>query len=63
MSIGFKEILIVLIIAFLLFGGRRLPELGRGLGKGITNFRKALSDIEHSDEKSENHKVENEPKA
>jgi sec-independent protein translocase protein TatA len=40
-SIGFQEILLILVIALLLFGARRLPEIGRGLGKGISEFKKA----------------------
>ncbi|MDR2353061.1 MAG: twin-arginine translocase TatA/TatE family subunit [Deltaproteobacteria bacterium] len=36
------EIIIVLVLVILIFGGRKLPELGRSLGKGITNFRNAL---------------------
>jgi sec-independent protein translocase protein TatA len=36
------EIAVVIILIVLIFGGRKLPELGRSLGKGITNFRDAL---------------------
>ncbi len=39
---GIWEVVIILIIAALVFGGKRLPELGRGLGAGLTNFREAL---------------------
>lgn len=40
-SIGMQEILIILVVALLLFGARRLPEIGRTLGRGISEFRKA----------------------
>lgn len=44
-SIGFQEILLILLIALLLFGARRLPEIGRGLGKGIAEFKKASREL------------------
>jgi sec-independent protein translocase protein TatA len=42
-NIGPLEIIIVLIIAFVVFGPKRLPELGRSMGKGIREFRGTLS--------------------
>jgi TatA/E family protein of Tat protein translocase len=39
MNIGLPEVLIVLLILLLLFGGRRIPELGRALGSGFRNLR------------------------
>ena len=41
MSIGPAEIIIVLILALLVFGPKRLPQMGRSLGKGVREFRKA----------------------
>lgn len=38
------KLLLVLLVIALIFGGRRLPELGKGLGAGIANFRKAVKD-------------------
>ncbi|KPK69817.1 hypothetical protein AMJ87_09845 [candidate division WOR_3 bacterium SM23_60] len=46
MHIGWQEILIILLIALLLFGAKRIPELAKGLGKGIREFRKGLSEID-----------------
>ena len=43
-SIGLPELLIVLGIAVLLFGGRKIPEVAKGLGEGIRNFKSALKD-------------------
>ena len=37
------EIVVIVILVLLIFGGRRLPELGRALGKGIANFRGSVS--------------------
>ena len=40
-SIGIPEMLIILVIILVLFGASRLPEIGRGIGKGIRNFKDA----------------------
>jgi len=45
-AIGPGELLIVLLVILLLFGAKRLPELARGMGKGIREFKKATSGIE-----------------
>lgn len=42
--IGTQEIIIILIIVLLLFGGRKIPELMRGLGKGMREFKNAQKD-------------------
>ena len=42
--IGLPELLIILTIVILIFGANRLPELGRGIGKGIKNFKEAVKD-------------------
>ncbi len=42
-SIGFPELLLILLIALLVFGGKRLPEMARGLGAGIRDFKRALN--------------------
>ena len=44
MNFGMTELLIILVIAVVIFGANRLPELGRGLGKGIRNFKDATKD-------------------
>jgi sec-independent protein translocase protein TatA len=54
-NIGPLEILVVLIIALVVFGPKRLPELGRSLGKGIREFRGSLSgnDEDENEERSQ----------
>ena len=41
-SIGFPELLVILGVAVLLFGGKKIPEVAKGLGEGIRNFKNAL---------------------
>lgn len=41
-NIGVWELIIIVILVVVIFGGRKLPELGRGLGKGLANFRQAV---------------------
>jgi sec-independent protein translocase protein TatA len=40
-SLGLPELVIILVIVILIFGANRLPEIGRGIGKGIRNFKDA----------------------
>lgn len=56
MHIGWTEIIVILFIVMLLFGGRKLPELASGLGKAIREFKKALSQKEIEDKKEEEKK-------
>ena len=41
-TIGFPELLVILGVAVLLFGGKKIPELAKGLGEGIRHFKNAL---------------------
>lgn len=41
-SIGFPELILIFIILLLIFGGKKIPELARGLGEGIRNFKESL---------------------
>ena len=51
-GLGTGEILVILLIVLLLFGAKKLPELAKGLGKGINEFKKASNDIKKEVEKS-----------
>jgi sec-independent protein translocase protein TatA len=52
-SIGMQGIVLVLFILLLLFGAKRLPELGESLGKGIREFKRGVSEIKEDIDKEE----------
>ena len=54
--LGIPELIIILAIIILIFGANRLPEIGRGIGKGIKNFKDSTRD-------SQNDKAQNDGKA
>ena len=43
-SIGFPELVVILVVAVLLFGGKKIPKLAKGLGEGIKNFKGAMKE-------------------
>ncbi len=45
-GIGFQELLVIFLLVLLLFGAKRLPEVGKALGKGIREFKKATKEIQ-----------------
>jgi sec-independent protein translocase protein TatA len=57
MGLSSTELIIILIIVVLLFGAKKIPELARGIGSGIKNFKEEMNSI--NDEKEENKVVEN----
>ena len=47
-NMGFMEILLILVVVLLLFGAKRLPEIGASMGKGIREFKKSISDVDRN---------------
>ena len=45
-GLGTPELIVIFGIAFMVFGGKKLPEIGSGLGKAITSFKKGIQDVE-----------------
>lgn len=45
-NLGTSELLIIALVVLLLFGGKKIPELMRGLGKGVNQFKKGMNEIE-----------------
>ena len=52
-GIGTQEILIIALIILLLFGGKKIPELMRGLGKGVKSFKEGMNDLEGKSDKQD----------
>ena len=47
-SIGMPELIIILVIALIIFGPRKLPELGKSLGRSLNEFKKASTDLQNT---------------
>ena len=47
-NLGFTEIMIILLVVLLLFGAKRLPEVGASIGKGIREFKRSLTDTQEA---------------
>ena len=45
-NIGATEIILIVLVILLLFGAKKIPELARGIGKGMSEFKKGLKDVE-----------------
>jgi sec-independent protein translocase protein TatA len=50
-SVGFPELVVILVIALIVLGPKKLPEAGRAMGKGMREFKDSLSGIHEDDEK------------
>ena len=61
-SFGLGEIVIIALVILLLFGGKKIPELMKGLGKGVKSFKEGVSEVEKEIEKPEEVKPESSDK-
>lgn len=55
-GIGFQEIVIIALIVLLFFGGKKIPELMKGLGKGVRSFKDAMNGKDTADDNQEDDK-------
>lgn len=62
-GLGGQELILILLIILLLFGAQKLPELAKGLGKGIKEFKKAQNEIEEEFNKAVDETPKKEKKA
>lgn len=46
-GLGWGEIVLIALVVLLLFGGKKIPELMKGLGKGVKSFKKGMSEVEN----------------
>jgi sec-independent protein translocase protein TatA len=47
-SLGMQELIVIFILALIVFGPRKLPELGKTIGKGLAEFKKASNELKHT---------------
>ena len=60
--LGWTEIAVIVFVVLLLFGAKKLPELARGMGKGIREFKRASSDIQYELESSQHEEEKPRPR-
>ncbi len=58
-GLGVTEILLILLIILLLFGAKRLPEIAKGMGKSVKEFKKGMKDIEEDIKKEDDSEKKN----
>jgi sec-independent protein translocase protein TatA len=61
-GIGMTELLVILAIVLVIFGANKLPEIGKGMGQAIGNFKKSMKESNEIDITPENKKIEGEEK-
>ena len=59
-NLGAGEIIVIALVVLLLFGGKKIPELMKGLGKGVRSFKEGMNNIENDIENSGTEKSNNE---
>jgi sec-independent protein translocase protein TatA len=52
-NLGWQELLLIFLVILLLFGAKRLPEMGKAIGKGLREFKNAMKEIERDIDKDE----------
>ncbi|MBQ0103398.1 MAG: twin-arginine translocase TatA/TatE family subunit [Prevotellaceae bacterium] len=55
-GLGLQEIIIIALVVLLLFGGKKIPELMKGLGKGVRSFKDGMNGVSTDDEKEKSEK-------
>ena len=58
LTIGWGEILLIALIVLLLFGAKKIPELMRGMGKGVKSFKDGMNGVDEPDERNEKRTAE-----
>ena len=56
LGLGGSELLVIMLVVLLLFGGKKIPELMRGLGKGVRSFKDGMKDVTTDDDKEKEEK-------
>ena len=56
LGLGMSEVIIIALVVLLLFGGKKIPELMRGLGKGVRSFKEGVNDVKNELDKPDSEK-------
>lgn len=59
-GLGMPEVLVIVLVVLLLFGGKKIPELMKGLGKGVRSFKDGMREVENDLESSDKEKTDKE---
>ena len=59
LNLGAMEIILIVLVVLLLFGGKKIPELMQGIGKGIRSFKKGLNEVEKKKKKEDRNEESN----
>jgi sec-independent protein translocase protein TatA len=58
MGLGFPELILIGVVVVVLFGAKKIPEIARGMGKGMNEFRKAMNDVQEKVEQAVSEETE-----
>lgn len=61
-NLGAGELILIILVILLLFGAKKIPELARGIGKGMSEFKKGLKDVEDEIKNSDSETKKNDSK-
>ena len=56
-GIGMQEVLLIVLVVLLFFGGKKIPELMKGIGKGVRSFKEGMNNVEKRDRRNKGHRT------
>ncbi|MBO5025854.1 MAG: twin-arginine translocase TatA/TatE family subunit [Bacteroidaceae bacterium] len=59
LGLGMPEVIVIMLVVLLLFGGKKVPELMKGLGKGIRSFKEGMNGLDNDEEQKKGTQKEN----
>lgn len=59
LGLGMPEVIVIMLVVLLLFGGKKVPELMKGLGKGIRSFKEGMNGLDNDEERKKGTQKEN----
>lgn len=59
LGLGMPEVIVIMLVVLLLFGGKKVPELMKGLGKGVRSFKEGMNGLDNDEEQTKGTQKEN----